>query len=104
MRQPYLPPSPRQLDFARDLGIDVPTGACQPDVRRLISRKIKQLNRAALRDLNPRLYDLYVHPKFGECEITRVGANTGKVTLLIISTNRKFVVDAYKLTSYKRLD
>ncbi|MFI5240414.1 MAG: hypothetical protein ACHQUB_01775 [Candidatus Saccharimonadia bacterium] len=74
------------------------------EVTRLIKREVRRRGRETLRALDPTKYYLVEHPKYGLCEIDRIGEQTLKVTLLVIDTNRKIVIDAMFLADCKLHD
>lgn len=101
--RPLQSPTPEQLKFAKDLGLTIPQGATKQQVSRLIKKEVRRRGQAAMRNWRPKEGDLLLHPKHGPCQITRVGEATLKITLLILTTNRKVVTDAMYLDGCERI-
>lgn len=101
--QQHRPASPAQLDYARGLGLEVTDGQSGREVRRMISREVYRRGGQTIDRLKPRLGDRFEHPRNGVSEVTRVNPQTRKVTLCVVSSQRKYVVDAMYLGTYPRV-
>ena len=93
----YRPPTEKQLQFVRDLGLDISGAVTQSDVSRLITKEVRRRGRNVVRERNLKVHSIVDHPKYGTCEVVRVGVPTLKITLLVADTDCKIVVDAMSL-------
>ncbi len=99
------PASEAQLRFADRLGLKVEAGATRRGISILISREVKRRGKQALKDFQPFVYQLVKHPKYGDCEIVRIGEQTLKITLATEGgTGSKKVIDAMFLAECIKLE
>jgi hypothetical protein len=89
-----------QLRFARELGLDVDETMPRWQVSKKITNEKKRRGRLAMKAHNPRKYDIVEHPRYGRCEITRIGDKTLKISLKPLDGGTGFSIDAMRLEDY----
>jgi len=95
------PPSPEQLEYARDLGIDIPFDANSYDLRILLSAEIKRRGREVWKSRAFHEGMTVVHPTRGACRIDSLRRATLKAVLAPVGGGNKITIDVYRLTEFE---
>lgn len=88
--------SPKQIEYAKSLGLDVTSDTPQGLASKMITNEVRKRSRAELRTGWQTSY-IVSHPGYGQCEIVKIHEKIGKVTMQPLKGGKKFVVAAMYL-------
>lgn len=91
-----------QVSYGQSLGLAITAETPAGKARAMIDAEVRKQSKAVLKTGKWCVYKIVTHPRYGDCEITKIHEDIAKVTLAPVDGGRKIVVAAMHLPHYQQ--